>query len=121
MNHKIKVVFHIDKDEDEILRLSLNNIKNFIDESLLENYLYEIALVANYKAPLLFLKSSINEDKLRFIKELNERGVKIYICERSMKALNIRKEDLIDYCKTTPSGVFKIAELEKEGFAYIKP
>ncbi|MFP3229800.1 MAG: DsrE family protein [Caldisphaera sp.] len=121
MIEKIKVVFHIDNDNDEILNLSLNNIRNLIDESVSENNLYEIVLVANYKAPLLFLKANINKDKLRFIKELKEKGVKFLICEKSMRALNIKREDLIEGCETTPSGVFKIADLEKEGFAYIKP
>ncbi len=121
MSERIKVLFHIDRNDEEVLTLSLNNIKNFIDEAMVENYEYEIVLLANYQAPLLFLKKSINKNVLEIIKNLKENGVNFLICEKSMKSLKITKEELIDECETTPSGVFTIAKLEKQGFAYIKP
>ncbi|AFZ70287.1 hypothetical protein Calag_0525 [Caldisphaera lagunensis DSM 15908] len=121
MIEKIKVLFHIDRNDEETLILSLNNIRNFIEEANAENYTYEIILLANYKAPLLFLKNNINKNTLEFIKNLKEKGVKVLICEKSMKSLKITKEELIDECEITPSGVFTIAKLEKLGFAYIKP
>lgn len=118
---KLKVVFHIDIDSKEMLKLALNNIKNFIQESELEKYEYEIVLISNYRSPLLFLRKNIEKDVLDTIKTLKEKRVEFLVCENSMRSLGIKKEELIDECLTIPSGVFKIAQLEKEGFSYIKP
>ena len=49
------------------------------------------------------------------------RGVKFEVCEITLKNRNLKKEQFIQEADFTPSGVVRIAKLQKEGSAYIKP
>lgn len=49
------------------------------------------------------------------------RGVKFEVCEFTLKNRNLKKEQFIQEAEYTPSGVVRIAKLQKEGAAYIKP
>jgi intracellular sulfur oxidation DsrE/DsrF family protein len=49
------------------------------------------------------------------------RGVKFEICEITLKNRNLKKEQFIQEADFTPSGVVRLAKLQKQGYAYIKP
>ena len=49
------------------------------------------------------------------------RGVKFEVCEFTLKNRNLKKEQFIQEADFTPSGVARIAKLQKQGAAYIKP
>jgi len=55
------------------------------------------------------------------LKGLKNENVKIYICENSLKMLNISKNELIEECDFVKAGIKTLIELQNEGFAYIKP
>ncbi len=111
------VVFHIDRDDILPLKISLGNIKNLFKE--IENG--QAIILANFKAPSLFLKSSIDNEIYELLKGLKNENVKIYICENSLKMLNISKNELIEECDFVKAGIKTLIELQNEGFAYIKP
>ena len=52
---------------------------------------------------------------------LKARGVKFEICEITLKNRTLKKEQFMQEADFTPSGVVRIAKLQKEGAAYIKP
>ena len=52
---------------------------------------------------------------------LSARGVKFEVCEITLKSRNLSKDQLIQEAEFTPSGVVRIAKLQHEGAAYIKP
>ena len=52
---------------------------------------------------------------------LAARGVTFEICEITLKNRNLKKEQFIQEATFTPSGVVRIAKLQKAGAAYIKP
>ena len=52
---------------------------------------------------------------------LSKRGVKFEICEITLKNRNLKREQFITEAKFTPSGVVRLAKLQKEGASYIKP
>jgi uncharacterized protein len=52
---------------------------------------------------------------------LKARGVKFEVCEITLKNRNLKKEQFIEEADFTPSGVARIAKLQFQGAAYIKP
>ena len=111
------VVFHIDREEPLSLKIALGNIKNLFKE--IENG--QAVILANFKAPLLFLKNNIDHEIYESLKNIKKTNVKVYICENSLMMLNISKGDIIDECEFVRAGIVKLIELDVEGFAYIKP
>mgnify|MGYP001246024653 CR=1 FL=1 len=55
------------------------------------------------------------------VQQLVKRGVRFEICEITLKNRNLKKEQFIEEAKFTPSGVVRLAKLQKEGYAYIRP
>ncbi len=111
-----KVVFHLDFDDTPTLELAIANIMNFISDVKDAS----IVMLSNGYAVKLFVKAS-NSKLEDTMKELHKKGVKFYICNNALKANGIKKEDLFEFCEVVPAGVTKLVELQKEGYAYIKP
>lgn len=55
------------------------------------------------------------------VSALATRGVSFEICEITLKNRNLQKEQFIQEAAFTPSGVVRIAKLQGQGFAYLKP
>ena len=55
------------------------------------------------------------------VSALKSRGVKFEICEITLKTRNLKKEQFIEEADFTPSGVVRLAKVQREGAAYIKP
>lgn len=49
------------------------------------------------------------------------RGVKFEVCEITLRNRNLKKEQFIQEADFTPSGVVRIAKLQRQGAAYIRP
>lgn len=52
---------------------------------------------------------------------LKNRGVRFEVCEITLKNRNLKKEQFIQEADFTPSGVVRLTQLQRQGFAYIKP
>jgi len=48
------------------------------------------------------------------------QGVKLQLCDITRSQINLAPEKLYEGVESVPSGVVQIAELQREGFAYIK-
>ncbi len=46
--------------------------------------------------------------------------IKIIACQNTMKKKNVKAEQIEDYVEFTPSGIIKIIDLQRDGYAYIK-
>ena len=55
------------------------------------------------------------------VSALVSRGVTFEVCEITLKNRNIDKNKFIFEAAFTPSGVVRLAKLQQEGAAYIKP
>ena len=55
------------------------------------------------------------------VQELVGRGVKFEVCEITLKDRALKKEQFIEEASFTPSGVARLAKLQKQGAAYIRP
>jgi len=126
MNTKLeyKVLFHIDQDDEDLLVIAIKNALNLIADKGVSSVriAVRIAFVANYVAPKLFIKDVLGEETAENLANLAEnKNVSVFICNNSLRNLNIDKTELLDFCEVVPAGIVKIVELQNRGFAYVKP
>jgi uncharacterized protein len=63
-------------------------------------------------------------DKTKYAKELKDyvenKGVTVAVCQNTMRARKITKEQLLPFLTTVPSGVVEIVKKQDSGWAYLK-
>lgn len=67
--------------------------------------------------------SFIHKEKsmvLTKLAELANSKVDIVACEFTMQQKNIKREQLMDQCRTVPGGILEIVEKQEKGWSYIK-
>jgi intracellular sulfur oxidation DsrE/DsrF family protein len=52
---------------------------------------------------------------------LKGRGVTFEVCEITLRNRSLNKDQFIQEVDFTPSGVVRLAKLQGQGYAYIKP
>lgn len=101
----LRVVFHVSNLE-QIARMQ-NNVNNLFKEDASA----VISVVINGEAVTRFTKG--NDTKL------NPKAT-YYLCHNSLMANQISTDDLLEGTVVTPSGVYRLALLQNEGYHYIK-
>jgi len=113
-----KAVFHLDLNQEDRLTLTLANIRNLFREIPAQQC--DISVVANGNAVNLFKKNAV-PSHAKAVEELRNLGVHFKMCRNALANNQINKEDLIDVCEIVPAGILEIIDLQRMGFAYIKP
>jgi len=56
------------------------------------------------------------------VKALQADGVEVAVCANSLKAFNLKLDELLPgLVEASASGVVRIAELQSQGYLYIRP
>ncbi len=113
------VVYHIDDAAAQGLK-GLRNIRNHLDVDPTA----KITVVTHANGVDFLMEGAKDANGGTFagpIAALVARGVKFEICEITLRNRNLKKEQFIQEAEFTPSGVVRIAKLQKAGAAYIKP
>ena len=113
------VVYHIDDMSQQALK-GLRNIRNHIDTDPGA----KITVVTHALGVDFLLEGAKDVNGGAFagpVAALTARGVKFEICEITLRNRSLKKEQFIQEAEFTPSGVVRIAKLQKQGAAYIKP
>ncbi len=113
------VVYHIDDTSTQGLK-GLRNIRNHLDVDTTA----KITVVTHALGVDLLMEGAKDANGSLFagpVSALAARGVTFEICEITLKNRNLKKEQFIQEATFTPSGVVRIAKLQKAGAAYIKP
>lgn len=108
-------VFHFDQDA-ATLALALANIRNYFDGLTEESF--TAVLLVNGPGITCMGKTSPQADQ---IQELADRGLSVRVCQNAMRSFNLMPEWLHPACRIVPAGVIELVQLERAGFAYIKP
>jgi intracellular sulfur oxidation DsrE/DsrF family protein len=131
----IKVVYHADFADPRRFSAMLANIHNMVAtyQSELKEYVvrivfvsYGIRFVTQDKlagtpfAEDAALKQRRAELLTRLATLRDNEGVKLELCEITREAVRLPKEKIIPGVTLVPSGVVRIAELQHQGFAYLK-
>jgi intracellular sulfur oxidation DsrE/DsrF family protein len=113
------VVYHIDNTEAQGVK-GLRNVRNHLDTDPTT----KITVVTHANGVDFLMEGAKDPSGGAFtgpVAALAARGVKFEICEITLKNRNLKKEQFIQEASFTPSGVVRLAKLQKEGAAYIKP
>ena len=118
-NAQDQVVYHIDDTAQQALK-GLRNIRNHLDVDPAA----KITVVAHAMGVDFLLEGQKDANGGAYagpVAALVARGVKFEVCEITLKNRNLKKEQFIQEAGFTPSGVVRLAKLQKSGHAYIKP
>ena len=114
-----KVVYHFDNTAAQGLK-GLRNIRNHLDTDPAAR----ITVVTHAEGVDMLMdgaKAMGNSDYASLVSALKARGVVFEVCEITLKNRGLKKEQFIQEADFTPSGVVRIAKLQGQGYAYIKP
>jgi hypothetical protein len=116
-----KVVYHFDNSITQATS-GLRTLRNYLDVAP-DTKIIAVALGDGVN----FLKEGAKDPKNAnieygpLISDLVARGVKFEICELTMKAMDLKKDQFVMDAGFTPSGVVRIGQLQGQGYGYIKP
>jgi intracellular sulfur oxidation DsrE/DsrF family protein len=114
-----QVVYHIDTDVAQAIK-GLRNIRNHLDVDPSAR----ITVVTHANGVDFLMEGAKDTNGGAFsgpVAALVARGVKFEVCEITLRNRNLKKEQFIQEAAFTPSGVVRLAKLQKQGSAYIKP
>jgi hypothetical protein len=113
------VVYHINDTAAQALS-ALRNVRNHLDVDPKA----KIHVVTHAFGVDFLMEGMKDRNENSFaatVSALVNRGVKFEVCEITLQNRNLKREQFIQEAEFTPSGVVRIAKLQKEGAAYIKP
>jgi len=113
------VVYHIDNHVSQSLK-GLRNIRNHLDVDPTA----KITVVTHADGVDFLMEGAKAANGTEFaplVSALTARGVKFEVCEITLRNRSLKKEQFIQEAEFTPSGVVRVAKLQKAGAAYIKP
>src|SRR5262252_3696877 len=116
---RAKVVYHL-CDLDKV-HFVLGNIKNHFDGMGGPDKV-TIALVVHGPALKSFYSSSASPDVSKRVDGFAKGGLALMACGNTMKAQDITLKDLLPgFVEADKGGVVRIAELQSQGYVYLKP
>ncbi len=113
------VVYHIDDTSTQALK-ALRNIRNHLDVDPSA----KITVVTHAFGVDFLMEGMKDRSDASFagpVAALVARGVKFEVCEITLKNRNLTKDQFLQEAEFTPSGVVRLAKLQQQGAAYIKP
>lgn len=111
----MKVAFHLSQIRTDEVRKALRNIKNLREDKPEA----EIHAVSNTSAVTMMKQEGSFEEKIEEL--IEEEDIVMKACSNSIEGTDMTEEDLIDEVEVVGSGVAELAELQENGFGYIKP
>ena len=114
-----KVVYHFDSGLEQATK-GLRNIRNHLDVDPGA----KITAVAHATGIDFLMEGAKNANGTEYaplVSALKNRGVRFEVCEITIQTRGLKKDQFIQEADFTPSGVVRIAKLQKEGAAYLKP
>ena len=119
---KVKVLYHVDGKDPEVAKYALALINKHIDaEGGPENI--DVELVVHGPALELFENDKIDPEMKKRFEQVIGKGVHAEMCQVSMKLYNKTLDNLVKGFVATlhPVAVKRIADLQQQGYIYIKP
>jgi intracellular sulfur oxidation DsrE/DsrF family protein len=114
-----KVIYHISDAEAQALG-GLRNVRNHLDIDPAA----KITVVSHGNGVDFLMEGAKDKNGSLYagpISALKSRGVTFEVCEITLKNRNLKSEQFLQEADFTPSGVVRIAKLQHQGYAYIRP
>jgi intracellular sulfur oxidation DsrE/DsrF family protein len=119
---KVKVLYHVDGKDPDVAKYALALINKHIDAEGGPDKI-DVELVVHGPALELFERDKMDPEMTKRFDQIIEKGVKAEMCQVSMKAFGKTIDNLAKGFVATlhPVAVKRIADLQREGYMYIKP
>lgn len=119
---KVKVLYHVDGKDPEVAKYALALINKHIEAEGGPDKI-DVELVVHGPALELFEKDKMDPEMTKRFEQILEKGVKAEMCQVSMKLYNKTLDNLVKGFVATlhPVAVKRIADLQQQGYIYIKP
>ena len=115
----VKVVYHL--SDEQSATLAMFNISNHLSADPGAKIVL-VALSRGVKVFTFGAQDATSRPYAEWVEQLTAKGVEFRVCQNSLSAYKLMKEDLVDKVRIVPSGVAEIARLQnREGYAYIRP
>jgi uncharacterized protein len=116
---KLKVVYHL--NDLAKVNFVLGNIQNHYEGVGGPDHV-AIALVIHGQALRAFHSASANPDIVRRVEQFSKAGLELAACGNTMKSQKVELKDLLPgFIAATQGGVVRIAELQSQGYLYLRP
>jgi len=109
------VLFHFDH-ESQALDIAISNIKNYLNAFSEDTP--AVVLVVNGPGVRFLDRDGEHAAQLSEVLVL---GAAVKVCNNALNHFGIAPERLCPGCEVVPAGVVEIVELQRKGFAYVKP
>jgi intracellular sulfur oxidation DsrE/DsrF family protein len=119
---KVKVLYHVDGKDPDVAKYALALINKHIEaEGGPDNI--DVELVVHGPALELFEKDKMDPEMTKRFQTVMDKGVHAEMCQVSMKLYNKTLDNLAKGFVATlhPVAVKRIADLQQQGYLYIKP
>lgn len=113
------VVYHFDDSELQALR-GLRSMRNHLDIDPTAK-ITAVAIGSGVDFLLEGAKHPGGTEYAPLVSALVSRGVNFEICEITLRGRDLKKDLFIQEATFTPSGVVRVAKLQQQGAAYLKP
>jgi intracellular sulfur oxidation DsrE/DsrF family protein len=119
---KVKVIYHVDGKDPDVAKYALALINKHIEAEGGPDKI-DIELIVHGPALELFEKDKMDLEMTKRFDQIIEKGVKAEMCQVSMKAFGKTLDNLAKGFVATlhPVAVKRIADLQQQGYLYIKP
>lgn len=119
---KLKVLYHVDGKDPEVAKYALGLIHKHIEAEGGPDKI-DVKLVIHGPALTLFEKDTIDPELKKKFELIKEDGAHAEMCQVSMKLFGKSLESLVPGLEPTlhPVAVKRIADLQAQGYLYIKP
>jgi len=119
---KVKVLYHVDGKDPEVAKYALALINKHIEAEGGPDRI-DVELVVHGPALELFERDKMDPEMTKRFDQIIEKGVHAEMCQVSMKMFGKTLDNLAKGFVATlhPVAVKRIADLQKEGYLYIKP
>ena len=113
------MVYHLN-DLDKV-NFALGNIRNHFDGVGGPDHV-TIVLVVHGPALRAFHSASANPDVSKRVGEFSKAGLEMAACGNTMKSQNVTVKELLPgFVVADKGGVVRIAELQSQGYLYLRP
>ncbi|TGN88194.1 hypothetical protein EOW77_0015215 [Bradyrhizobium yuanmingense] len=118
-SNKLKVAYHL--SDAEKVHFVLGNIQNHIDGVGGPEHV-TIALVIHGPALKAFHSAQANPDVSKRVGDFSQGGIELAACGNTMKAQNVTLSELLPgFVNAEKGGVVRLAELQAQGYLYLRP
>ncbi len=118
-----RVAIHVDDNDPKVMNLALNNAKNVLEYYKAKGETVAIEIVT-YGPGLHMLRADTSPVKQRIAEMSMAPEISFTACSNTRA--NMAKQEgndvsLVSEARLVPSGVVRLIELQKQGYAYIRP